>query len=250
MCEIDGPIQNECKVIDRMLGWIWKNILAYYFYYFCHNRNSMSSILDYYSEFTNIVCLFVCYRYPLDQQMMAPSFPLQQVNCNAVLVPSPVFTSPIMIPQNSFITHQATPTFTSHPPAAPHGLPLQQPQQFFQVNKHNFDELIYSSLLNHIILNHVLWFINILVTFCLSFSLEDAASGSDSQRSHSGLIPHPQRSTAKHCGICTATTSTTAATAASSLPVQQPVGLQKHATAVAPPPREKTKGCQEGALSI
>lgn len=177
-----------------MLGWIWKNILAYYFHYFCHNRNSMSSILDYYSEFTSIVCLFVCYRYPLDQQMMAPSFPLQQVNCNAVLVPSPVFTSPIMIPQNSFITHQATPSFTPHPPASPHGLPLQQPQQFFQVNKHNSDELwfrftvLFSHQLNHVILNHVL---NILVTFCLSYSLEDAASGSDSQRSHSGLIPHP-----------------------------------------------------------
>ncbi|XP_016409285.1 circadian locomoter output cycles protein kaput-like isoform X2 [Sinocyclocheilus rhinocerous] len=72
-------------------------------------------------------------RYPLDQQMMAPSFPVQQVNCNAVLVPSPVFTSPIMIPHNSFITHQATPTYTPHPSAAPHSLPLQQPQQFFQM---------------------------------------------------------------------------------------------------------------------
>lgn len=72
-------------------------------------------------------------KYPLDQQMMAPSFPVQQVNCNAVLVPSPVFTSPIMIPHNSFITHQATPTYTPHPVAAPHGLPLQQPQQFFQM---------------------------------------------------------------------------------------------------------------------
>uniref|UniRef100_A0A8C1GZ64 Neuronal PAS domain protein 2 n=1 Tax=Cyprinus carpio TaxID=7962 RepID=A0A8C1GZ64_CYPCA len=72
-------------------------------------------------------------KYPLDQQMMAPSFPVQQVNCNAVLVPSPVFTSPIMIPHNSFITHQATPTYTPHPSAAPHSLPLQQPQQFFQM---------------------------------------------------------------------------------------------------------------------
>ncbi len=78
--------------------------------------------------------MFVCYRYPLDQQMMAPSFPVQQVNCNAVLVPSPVFTSPIMIPHNSFITHQTTPTYTPHPSAAPHSLALQQPQQFFQVN--------------------------------------------------------------------------------------------------------------------
>ncbi|XP_067295297.1 neuronal PAS domain-containing protein 2 isoform X1 [Pseudorasbora parva] len=72
-------------------------------------------------------------KYPLDQQMMAPSFPVQQVNCNAVLVPSPVFTSPIMIPHNSFITHQATPTYTTHPSAAPHSIPLQQPQQFFQM---------------------------------------------------------------------------------------------------------------------
>ncbi|XP_016106148.1 neuronal PAS domain-containing protein 2 isoform X2 [Sinocyclocheilus grahami] len=72
-------------------------------------------------------------RYPLDQQMMAPSFPVQQVNCNAVLVPSPVFTSPIVIPHNSFITHQATPTYAPHPSAAPHSLPLQQPQQFFQM---------------------------------------------------------------------------------------------------------------------
>uniref|UniRef100_A0A673HTY4 Circadian locomoter output cycles protein kaput-like n=1 Tax=Sinocyclocheilus rhinocerous TaxID=307959 RepID=A0A673HTY4_9TELE len=72
-------------------------------------------------------------KYALDQQMMAPSFPVQQVNCNAVLVPSPVFTSPIMIPHNSFITHQATPTYTPHPSAVPHSLPLQQPQQFFQM---------------------------------------------------------------------------------------------------------------------
>lgn len=72
-------------------------------------------------------------KYPLEQQMMAPSFPVQQVNCNAVLVPSPVFTSPIMIPHNSFITHQTTPTYTTHPPVAPHSLPLQQPQQFFQM---------------------------------------------------------------------------------------------------------------------
>lgn len=148
---IDSPIQTEYKVIERMLGWI------------CYGRNSKSSIRDYYSKFTNIVCLFVCYRYPLDQQMMAPSFPLQQVNCNAVLVPSPVFTSPIMIPQNSFITHQATPTFTPHPSAAPHGLPLQQPQQFFQVNKHNFDSLwlrytgLFSHWLNQIILTWIMF---------------------------------------------------------------------------------------------
>lgn len=92
-------------------------------------KNRISLVKEYQSS----IC--VHYRYPLDQQMMAPPFPVQQVNCNAVLVPSPVFTSPIMIPHNSFITHQATPTYTPHPSAAPQSIPLQQPQQFFQVNK-------------------------------------------------------------------------------------------------------------------
>jgi hypothetical protein len=72
-------------------------------------------------------------RYTLEQQMMTPSFPMQQVNCNAVLVPSPVFTSPIMIPHNSFITHQAQPTYHPQQQANHHSLQLQQPQQFFQV---------------------------------------------------------------------------------------------------------------------
>uniref|UniRef100_A0AAY4AJH2 Neuronal PAS domain protein 2 n=1 Tax=Denticeps clupeoides TaxID=299321 RepID=A0AAY4AJH2_9TELE len=66
-------------------------------------------------------------KYSLDQQMMASSFPMQQVNCNAVLVPSPVFTSPIMIPHNTFITPQAPPTYPSHPHQG------QQPQHFFQM---------------------------------------------------------------------------------------------------------------------
>ncbi|KPP76404.1 neuronal PAS domain-containing protein 2-like, partial [Scleropages formosus] len=50
-------------------------------------------------------------RYTLEQQMMGPPLPVQQVNCNAVIVPSPVFTSPIVIPHNSFISHQAQPTY-------------------------------------------------------------------------------------------------------------------------------------------
>lgn len=72
-------------------------------------------------------------KYTLEQQMMTPSFPMQQVNCNAVLVPSPVFTSSIMIPHNSFITHQAQPTYHAQQQACQHSLQLQQPQQFFQM---------------------------------------------------------------------------------------------------------------------
>lgn len=72
-------------------------------------------------------------KYTLEQQMMTPSFPMQQVNCNAVLVPSPVFTSSIMIPHNSFITHQAQPTYHPQQQANHHSLQLQQPQQFFQM---------------------------------------------------------------------------------------------------------------------
>lgn len=72
-------------------------------------------------------------RYALGQQMVAPSLPVQQVNCNAVLVPSPVFSSPIMIPHNSFIPQQAQPAYPSQPQPAQHSLQLQQPQQFFQV---------------------------------------------------------------------------------------------------------------------
>eukprot|EP00064_Thunnus_orientalis_P003352 superscaffoldBa00000270_g3361 len=71
-------------------------------------------------------------RYTLDQQIIAPSFSMQQVNCNAVLVPSPVFTSPIMIPHNSFITHQSQSAYHTQPQASQHSLQLQQPQQFFQ----------------------------------------------------------------------------------------------------------------------
>ncbi|XP_053473972.1 neuronal PAS domain-containing protein 2 isoform X1 [Ictalurus furcatus] len=69
----------------------------------------------------------------LDQQMMAPSFPVQQVSCNAVLVPSPVFTSPIVITHNSFITPRAPPTYTPNPQNTQQGLHIQQHQQFFQM---------------------------------------------------------------------------------------------------------------------
>uniref|UniRef100_A0A3Q3M9V5 Neuronal PAS domain protein 2 n=1 Tax=Mastacembelus armatus TaxID=205130 RepID=A0A3Q3M9V5_9TELE len=73
--------------------------------------------------------------YTLEQQIIAPSFSMQQVNCNAVLVPSPVFTSPIMIPHNSFITHQSQSTYHTQPQASQHSLQLQQPQQFFQMTQ-------------------------------------------------------------------------------------------------------------------
>ncbi|MEQ2158220.1 hypothetical protein GOODEAATRI_010021 [Goodea atripinnis] len=69
--------------------------------------------------------------YSLEQPIT--SFTMQQVNCNAVLVPSPVFSSPIMIPHNTFITHQAQSAYHSQPQASQHSVQLQQPQQFFQV---------------------------------------------------------------------------------------------------------------------
>uniref|UniRef100_A0A3Q3EG68 Neuronal PAS domain protein 2 n=1 Tax=Labrus bergylta TaxID=56723 RepID=A0A3Q3EG68_9LABR len=73
--------------------------------------------------------------YTLEQQIIAPSFSMQQVNCNAVLVPSPVFTSPIMIPHNSFISNQSQSTYQTQPQASQHSLQLQQPQQFFQMTQ-------------------------------------------------------------------------------------------------------------------
>uniref|UniRef100_A0A8C7ZQ46 Neuronal PAS domain protein 2 n=1 Tax=Oryzias sinensis TaxID=183150 RepID=A0A8C7ZQ46_9TELE len=79
-------------------------------------------------------CVPPC-RYNLEQPIIAPSFSMQQVNCNAVLVPSPVFTSPIMIPHNTFITHQSQPAYHSQPQASQHSLQLQQPQQFFQMTQ-------------------------------------------------------------------------------------------------------------------
>ncbi|XP_062261398.1 neuronal PAS domain-containing protein 2 isoform X2 [Platichthys flesus] len=73
--------------------------------------------------------------YTLEQQIIAPSFSMQQVNCNAVLVPSPVFTSPIMFPHNSFIPPQPQSTYNTQPQASQHSLQLQQPQQFFQMTQ-------------------------------------------------------------------------------------------------------------------
>ncbi|CAL8362564.1 unnamed protein product [Lota lota] len=70
-------------------------------------------------------------KYTLEQQLMGASFTMQQVNCNAVLVPSPVFTSPFVIPHNSFITHQSQAAY--QPPTQHAPLQLQQPQQFFQM---------------------------------------------------------------------------------------------------------------------
>uniref|UniRef100_A0A8D3B599 Neuronal PAS domain protein 2 n=1 Tax=Scophthalmus maximus TaxID=52904 RepID=A0A8D3B599_SCOMX len=71
--------------------------------------------------------------YTLEQQIIAPSFSMQQVNCNAVLVPSPVFTSPIMFPHNGFLPQQSQSAYHTQPQASQHSLQLQQPQQFFQM---------------------------------------------------------------------------------------------------------------------
>ncbi|XP_048838857.1 neuronal PAS domain-containing protein 2 isoform X3 [Brienomyrus brachyistius] len=66
-------------------------------------------------------------KYGLEQQIMvASSMPMQQVNCNAVIMPSSVVTSPIMITHNSFVTHQAQP---SHRP------PAQSTQDPFQLQQ-------------------------------------------------------------------------------------------------------------------
>ncbi|KAF0021330.1 hypothetical protein F2P81_026417 [Scophthalmus maximus] len=78
---------------------------------------------------------FTPYRYTLEQQIIAPSFSMQQVNCNAVLVPSPVFTSPIMFPHNGFLPQQSQSAYHTQPQASQHSLQLQQPQQFFQVRR-------------------------------------------------------------------------------------------------------------------
>uniref|UniRef100_A0A3Q2ZU48 Neuronal PAS domain protein 2 n=1 Tax=Kryptolebias marmoratus TaxID=37003 RepID=A0A3Q2ZU48_KRYMA len=70
--------------------------------------------------------------YSLEQPLIAPSFTMQQVNCNAVLVPSPVFTSSIVIPHNTFITHQSQSAYHTQPQASQHSV---QPQQFFQMTQ-------------------------------------------------------------------------------------------------------------------
>uniref|UniRef100_A0A8C9SXS7 Neuronal PAS domain protein 2 n=1 Tax=Scleropages formosus TaxID=113540 RepID=A0A8C9SXS7_SCLFO len=72
-------------------------------------------------------------KYTLEQQMMGPPLPVQQVNCNAVIVPSPVFTSPIVIPHNSFISHQAQPTYLAPGQVSQDPIQLQQTQPFFQM---------------------------------------------------------------------------------------------------------------------
>ncbi|KAL4630850.1 neuronal PAS domain-containing protein 2-like isoform X5 [Arapaima gigas] len=71
-------------------------------------------------------------KYTLEQQMMVPPLPVQQVNCNTVIVPSPVFTSPIVIPHNSFISHQAQTAYLTPGQAPQDPLQLQQSQSFFQ----------------------------------------------------------------------------------------------------------------------
>ncbi|XP_058845541.1 neuronal PAS domain-containing protein 2-like [Acipenser ruthenus] len=73
------------------------------------------------------------FRYTPDQQMTASSLPMQPMSCSALIVPSPVFTSPIMIPQNSFLTHQTQPAYQQQPQAAQHTLQLQQHHPFFQM---------------------------------------------------------------------------------------------------------------------
>nr|XP_023651579.1 neuronal PAS domain-containing protein 2-like isoform X4 [Paramormyrops kingsleyae] len=72
-------------------------------------------------------------RYGLEQQIMvAPSMPVQQVNCNAVIMPSPVVTSPIMITHNSFVTHQAQPSHQPPVQSTQDPFQLHQPQAVFQ----------------------------------------------------------------------------------------------------------------------
>uniref|UniRef100_A0AAQ5ZQV4 Neuronal PAS domain protein 2 n=1 Tax=Amphiprion ocellaris TaxID=80972 RepID=A0AAQ5ZQV4_AMPOC len=96
--------------------------------------------------------------YTLEQQIIAPSFSMQQVNCNAVLVPSPVFTSPIMIPHNSFMTHQSQSAYNAQPQSSQHSLQLQQPQQFFQMRPKmilvRFEVMLYSVMFSrHFFIN-------------------------------------------------------------------------------------------------
>uniref|UniRef100_A0A8C9VAZ5 Neuronal PAS domain protein 2 n=1 Tax=Scleropages formosus TaxID=113540 RepID=A0A8C9VAZ5_SCLFO len=79
-------------------------------------------------------------KYTLEQQMMGPPLPVQQVNCNAVIVPSPVFTSPIVIPHNSFISHQAQPTYLAPGQVSQDPIQLQQTQPFFQVPRRPITE--------------------------------------------------------------------------------------------------------------
>uniref|UniRef100_A0A8C9WBW9 Neuronal PAS domain-containing protein 2-like n=1 Tax=Scleropages formosus TaxID=113540 RepID=A0A8C9WBW9_SCLFO len=72
-------------------------------------------------------------KYTAEQQVVAAPLPMQQVNCSTLIVPSPVFTSPIVIPHNSFLSHQAQPVYPQQP-LPPQALLPQQQQHFFQVS--------------------------------------------------------------------------------------------------------------------
>ncbi|XP_048885292.1 neuronal PAS domain-containing protein 2-like isoform X2 [Brienomyrus brachyistius] len=70
-------------------------------------------------------------KYTMEQHIMPSPLPMQQMNCSAVIVPSPVFTSPIVLPHNSFMSPLAQPVYPQQP--APSQPSLQQHQhQFFQ----------------------------------------------------------------------------------------------------------------------
>lgn len=70
--------------------------------------------------------LFPLYSYTLEQQI-TPSLSMEQVNCNNVLVPSTVFTPPIVVPHNGFMTQQ--------PPSMHINQHCLQPQQQFEVKQ-------------------------------------------------------------------------------------------------------------------
>uniref|UniRef100_A0A3P8W5L9 Neuronal PAS domain protein 2 n=1 Tax=Cynoglossus semilaevis TaxID=244447 RepID=A0A3P8W5L9_CYNSE len=65
-------------------------------------------------------------RYTLEQQI-TPSLSMEQVNCNNVLVPSTVFTPPIVVPHNGFMTQQ--------PPSMHINQHCLQPQQQFEMTR-------------------------------------------------------------------------------------------------------------------
>ncbi|XP_039622222.1 neuronal PAS domain-containing protein 2 [Polypterus senegalus] len=74
-------------------------------------------------------------RYVPSQQVMTSSLPIQSMNCSAVIVPSPVFTSPIMIPQSSFSTHTAPPVYHQALQPSQHSMQLQPQHHFFQISQ-------------------------------------------------------------------------------------------------------------------
>lgn len=63
---------------------------------------------------------------------MASPLPVQQMNCSAVIVPSPVFSSPIVLPHSSFMPPLAHPVYPQQPPPAQPSLQHHQ-HHFFQV---------------------------------------------------------------------------------------------------------------------